>query len=214
MTAAANFGLMFRGRYYYILAGYDDGELARFGPGAVQLMDVMRYAIEHGCKLFDFTIGDEPYKREWCDIEIRLCDYVSPASLRGWLAAVADGGCAPRQAPHQAEPDGLGGRPQGADADRIAARLGGRLGRQISMCRPSLRLAIRNSSADSTTQAADDHDGDADAAVRAGHREASGQVQREHGGIDQRAAALLAQHVEHALGRADRGPRERARSPG
>jgi len=34
MTAAANFGLMYRGRYYYILAGYDDGELARFGPGA------------------------------------------------------------------------------------------------------------------------------------------------------------------------------------
>ena len=87
-TAAANFGLMFRGRYYYILAGYDDGELARFGPGAIQLMDVMRYAIEHGCKLFDFTIGDEPYKREWCDIEIKLCDYVAPASLRGWLAAV------------------------------------------------------------------------------------------------------------------------------
>ena len=51
-------------------------------------MDVMRYAIEHGCKLFDFTIGDEPYKREWCDIEIELCDYVAPASLRGWLAAV------------------------------------------------------------------------------------------------------------------------------
>ena len=34
-TAAANFGLMFRGRYYYILAGYDDGEVARFGPGAI-----------------------------------------------------------------------------------------------------------------------------------------------------------------------------------
>jgi CelD/BcsL family acetyltransferase involved in cellulose biosynthesis len=88
VTAAANFGLTFRGRYYYILAGYDDGELARFGPGAIQLMDVMRYATEHGCKLFDFTIGDEPYKREWCDIEIGLCDYVAPASVRGWLAAV------------------------------------------------------------------------------------------------------------------------------
>ena len=44
--------------------------------------------IEHGCKLFDFTIGDEPYKREWCDIEIGLCDYVATASFRGWLAAV------------------------------------------------------------------------------------------------------------------------------
>jgi len=89
MTAAANFGLMYRGRYYYILAGYDDGELARFGPGAIQLQDVMRYAAENDCPLFDFTIGDEPYKREWCDVEIGLCDYVSPASGRGALVAVS-----------------------------------------------------------------------------------------------------------------------------
>jgi CelD/BcsL family acetyltransferase involved in cellulose biosynthesis len=87
MTAAANYGLMFRGRYYYILAGYDDGDLARFGPGSAQLQDVIRYALEHGCDVFDFTIGDEPYKREWCDAEIRLCDYVSAVSWRGWLAA-------------------------------------------------------------------------------------------------------------------------------
>ena len=88
VTAAANFGLMFRGRYYYILAGYDDGELARFGPGYTQLQDVMRHALEHGCKVFDFTIGDEPYKREWCDAELCLCDFVEPVSLRGWLVTV------------------------------------------------------------------------------------------------------------------------------
>jgi CelD/BcsL family acetyltransferase involved in cellulose biosynthesis len=87
MTAAANFGLTYRGRYYYILAGYDDGELARFGPGAMQLQDVMRYAADNNCPLFDFTIGDEQYKREWCDVEIGLCDYVSPASWRGSLVA-------------------------------------------------------------------------------------------------------------------------------
>jgi CelD/BcsL family acetyltransferase involved in cellulose biosynthesis len=89
MTAAANFGLMYRGRYYYILAGYDDGELARFGPGAMQLQDVMRYAAEHNCPLFDFTNGDEPYKREWCDIEIGVCDYVAPASWRGTPVALS-----------------------------------------------------------------------------------------------------------------------------
>jgi CelD/BcsL family acetyltransferase involved in cellulose biosynthesis len=89
MTAAANFGLMYRGRYYYILAGYDDGDLARFGPGAIQLRDVMCYAAEHNCPLFDFTIGDEPYKRDWCDVEVGVCDYVSPASWRGALAAVS-----------------------------------------------------------------------------------------------------------------------------
>ena len=87
MTAAANFGLMYRGRYYYILAGYDDGELARFGPGAVQLRDVMRYAAEHNCPLFDFTIGDEPYKRDWCDTEQQLFDYSAATTLRGLPSA-------------------------------------------------------------------------------------------------------------------------------
>ena len=47
-TAAANFGLMFRGTLHLLLAGYDDGELARFGPGAIQLLEMLRYAIEHG----------------------------------------------------------------------------------------------------------------------------------------------------------------------
>jgi CelD/BcsL family acetyltransferase involved in cellulose biosynthesis len=88
-TVAANFGLIYRGRYYYILAGYDDGELARFGPGAMQLQDVMRYAAENNCPVFDFTIGDDPYKREWCDAEISLYDFVSPASWRGSVVAAS-----------------------------------------------------------------------------------------------------------------------------
>jgi CelD/BcsL family acetyltransferase involved in cellulose biosynthesis len=87
-TAAANFGLIFRERYYYVLAGYDDGELARLGPGSAQLHDLMGYAIQRGLKEFDFTIGDEPYKREWCDSETRLFDQVSPATLRGWMVAL------------------------------------------------------------------------------------------------------------------------------
>jgi CelD/BcsL family acetyltransferase involved in cellulose biosynthesis len=85
--AAANFGLVFRGSYNYLLAGYDDGELARFGPGSIQLLEMMRYAIEQGIKVFDFTIGDEPYKREWCDRELHLYDYVAPTTMRGLVVA-------------------------------------------------------------------------------------------------------------------------------
>jgi CelD/BcsL family acetyltransferase involved in cellulose biosynthesis len=88
VTAAANFGLVFRGSYNYLLAGYDDGDLARFGPGSLQLLEMMRYAIEKGFSVFDFTIGDEPYKREWCDAELHLYDYVSPATLRGFTVAM------------------------------------------------------------------------------------------------------------------------------
>ena len=81
--AAANFGLMWRGRYYHILASYDGGPASRFGPGAAHLRGLMQYAIERGCTVFDFTIGDEPYKREWADTELRLYDYSAAGTLRG-----------------------------------------------------------------------------------------------------------------------------------
>jgi CelD/BcsL family acetyltransferase involved in cellulose biosynthesis len=83
LIAAANLGLTFRDRYYHLLASYDDGEVSRFGPGAAHLHDVMRYAIEHGYRIFDFTIGDEPYKRDWCDGTVRLYDHVAAMSWPG-----------------------------------------------------------------------------------------------------------------------------------
>jgi len=81
--AAINLGLTWRGRYYHLLASYDDGEVSRFGPGAAHLHDLMRLATERGHDYFDFTIGDEPYKRDWSDIELKLYDHVAAANWRG-----------------------------------------------------------------------------------------------------------------------------------
>jgi len=83
--AAANIGLTFRDTYYHLQASYTDGELARFGPGAAHLHALMGYAIEHGMKVYDFTIGDETYKRDWCDGAQTLYDHISFATLRGAL---------------------------------------------------------------------------------------------------------------------------------
>jgi CelD/BcsL family acetyltransferase involved in cellulose biosynthesis len=81
--AAVNLGLTFRDCYYHILASYDDGEVSRFGPGAAHLRELLKFAIERGLQRFDFTIGDEPYKRDWCDSEQLLYDYFASATLRG-----------------------------------------------------------------------------------------------------------------------------------
>ena len=73
---------MFRGTYYLLLAGYDDGDVGRFGPGSLQLLEMFQHAIEQRpASVFDFTIGDEPYKREWCDTEMQLYDHVSAGDL-------------------------------------------------------------------------------------------------------------------------------------
>ncbi len=87
VPAALNLGLMFRGCYYHVLASYTDAELSKYGPGAAHLQELIGYAIKRGCGAFDFTIGDERYKRDWCDSELKLFDHVSFATIRG--AAVA-----------------------------------------------------------------------------------------------------------------------------
>jgi CelD/BcsL family acetyltransferase involved in cellulose biosynthesis len=86
--AAINLGLTYRGCYYHLLASYDDGEVSRFGPGAAHLHDLMQFAIERGLKIFDFTIGDERYKRDWCDTELKLFDFIAAANWRGEMVAM------------------------------------------------------------------------------------------------------------------------------
>ncbi|MEQ8326632.1 MAG: GNAT family N-acetyltransferase [Parvibaculum sp.] len=85
IVAAASCGVSFGGRYYYVLASYDEkAEAARFGPGVIQLMELMQHATENGHTVFDFTIGDESYKEQWCEVEVPLFDYVEPNTLAGW----------------------------------------------------------------------------------------------------------------------------------
>ena len=84
-TAATNLGLRFRDCYYLVLSSYHDGEFSRFGPGRAHLNELIRHAIERGFARFDFTVGDEPYKRDWSDTELRLHDYLAAVTLRGAL---------------------------------------------------------------------------------------------------------------------------------
>lgn len=86
VCAAANLGLVFGGTYYHMLASYDDGAMAHYGPGALHLRELLAYAIGRGLRRFDFTIGDEPYKREWSDRAATLWDYRAVATWRGWPA--------------------------------------------------------------------------------------------------------------------------------
>ena len=86
---AANLALVFGDCYYHVLASYDDDStaIAHYGPGALHLRELLAYAIKRGLRRFDFTIGDEPYKLEWSDTYLKLYDYSSAATWRGWPAS-------------------------------------------------------------------------------------------------------------------------------
>ena len=83
ICAAANFGVVLGDRYYHVFASYVDGEVAHYGPGALHLRELMAYAIKRGLTCFDFTIGDEQYKLDWCDTALKLYDYTATTTWRG-----------------------------------------------------------------------------------------------------------------------------------
>ena len=87
--AATSFGLVHRGCYYLMLSSYDDGEISKYGPGRAHLHELLRRAIGRGLGYFDFTVGDESYKREWSDVELRLYDHTAAATMRGLPIAAA-----------------------------------------------------------------------------------------------------------------------------
>jgi CelD/BcsL family acetyltransferase involved in cellulose biosynthesis len=87
--AAASVGLRHGDCYHLILSSYQDGELCRFGPGRAHLNELLRHAIEGGFAAFDFTVGDEPYKRDWCDSEIEIYDYLKPTTPIGVVLTLA-----------------------------------------------------------------------------------------------------------------------------
>lgn len=82
--AAVNFGLTMHGRYYHVLSSYtDQPDIVRYGPGAAHLTDIMANAIKRGCTAFDFTVGDEPYKLDWCEQRQTLYDHFSARTPKG-----------------------------------------------------------------------------------------------------------------------------------
>jgi len=87
--AAVNFAITFGDCYYHVLSSYAEGQLTRHGPGSLHLRELMAYAIKLGMRRFDFTIGDERYKAEWCDLRLKLFDYSVAATWRGWPLAVS-----------------------------------------------------------------------------------------------------------------------------
>ncbi|OOG76061.1 cellulose biosynthesis protein CelD [Sinorhizobium sp. A49] len=68
--------------------GSIDEELAGdASPGDLLFCRMIERLCGKDATLFDFGVGDQPYKRSWCTIETPLRDILLPLTLRGRLAA-------------------------------------------------------------------------------------------------------------------------------
>jgi CelD/BcsL family acetyltransferase involved in cellulose biosynthesis len=80
--AATGLGLRFKGRYHLILHSYLD-KYAKYSPGRHHIHHLIQSAISQQMEVFDFTIGDEEYKKHWSDHELPLLRYYESRTIRG-----------------------------------------------------------------------------------------------------------------------------------
>ncbi len=60
-----------------------DDELAFASPGDFLFFANIEEACAQGLEIYDFSVGDEPYKRQWCDLETRHLDVLVPLTAKG-----------------------------------------------------------------------------------------------------------------------------------
>nr|WP_278526945.1 GNAT family N-acetyltransferase [Brucella anthropi] len=66
-------------------AAIAEDELTSASPGEFLFFEDISRSCDEGCSTYSFGIGDEPYKREWCDIELTIYDTLVPLSTKGKL---------------------------------------------------------------------------------------------------------------------------------
>ncbi len=80
-------GLSRKGGHVICQFGSIDEEIAPgASPGELLFYRMIERLCAEGVALFDFGIGDQPYKRSWCTLETPLRDIVLPLTFRGRLA--------------------------------------------------------------------------------------------------------------------------------
>ena len=69
---------------------FSEDELSHLSPGDFLFYENIAEACAEGLAVYDFSIGDEPYKRIWCDIETRHVDVFVGLTAKGRMLAAAN----------------------------------------------------------------------------------------------------------------------------
>lgn len=84
---AAHWGVVDKDRLYWLVPAFSSA-WSKYSPGRLLLEHLIEWSYSKGIKVFDFTIGEEDYKKEWCNDEMPLYDAISVDSLRGYVYSI------------------------------------------------------------------------------------------------------------------------------
>jgi len=69
---ATHWGITYKKRFYFLLPTYADGEWSKYSAGRLLQQKLIEWAINNNFEIFDFTIGNEAYKKSWCNHSMEI----------------------------------------------------------------------------------------------------------------------------------------------
>lgn len=86
--AGVVFGLIKDNRYHYLLIGCDYDQFGKHSPGLIMYDLIMADWLSEGGDIFDFTIGDEPFKASFGTKPTQMYEILKAGSPLGKLARI------------------------------------------------------------------------------------------------------------------------------
>jgi CelD/BcsL family acetyltransferase involved in cellulose biosynthesis len=83
---AVMFGLVQSGVFSLLLVGFDLARYRRLSVGLLAIEETLRSAVEEDIDVYDFTIGDYPFKTQFGARPSPLYECHAARTIRGWLA--------------------------------------------------------------------------------------------------------------------------------
>jgi len=82
---AVHWGIIYNRRFYYLLLSMKEENLKKYSPGRLLISLLVRWSISKKLEIFDFTLGDEDYKKSWSNASSVLFNHIKLISLRGFI---------------------------------------------------------------------------------------------------------------------------------
>ena len=75
--------------FYYPMPAHEGGDWEKYSPGRLLLEHLLEWLIQNNLLVFDFTVGGEHYKKDWCDTETPLYETLESITFKGKLYVLA-----------------------------------------------------------------------------------------------------------------------------
>jgi len=88
---ATHWGIVLGKRFYYLMPSYEGGSWKTYSTGRLLLEYLLEWAFNNQLECFDFTVGGEQYKNDWCNQEMKLYELICAMNCKGKLYLTIQG---------------------------------------------------------------------------------------------------------------------------